>query len=126
MINLAVLDTIMVLAGLEPRELPASEILQTRKDQLVSLLPDWEGAEHSGIFAENFFMDNRLSDVVERTRQLYDEVGSIERVGEIQPLNQLRGTFVLEGERKNIEVFFTLSPEKEPLIQQVRMWSLER
>jgi CubicO group peptidase (beta-lactamase class C family) len=125
-INLAVLDTIVALAGLEPRELPASDILQTRKDQLVSLLPDWEGAERSGIFAENFFMDNRLSDVVERTRQIYDEAGPIEHVGEMQPLNQLRGTFVLEGERKSIEVFFTLSPEKEPLIQQVRMRSLEQ
>jgi CubicO group peptidase (beta-lactamase class C family) len=125
-INLAVLDTIVVLAGLEPRALPTSAILETRKRQLVALLPNWEGAERSGIFAENFFLDNRLSDLVERTRQLFDEAGPIEHVAEMQPLNQLRGTFVLEGERKNIEVFFTLTPEKEPLIQQVRMRSLEQ
>jgi CubicO group peptidase (beta-lactamase class C family) len=125
-INLAVLDTIVVLAGLEPRAIPTSVILETRKRQLVALLPNWEGAERSGIFAENFFLDNRLSDLVERTRQLFDEAGPIEHVAEMQPLNQLRGTFVLEGERKNIEVFFTLTPEKEPLIQQVRMRSLEQ
>ena len=42
-----------------------SDILETRKGQLLSLLPDWKGAEHSGIFAENFFMDNRLGDLVD-------------------------------------------------------------
>jgi CubicO group peptidase (beta-lactamase class C family) len=125
-INLAVLDTIVALAGLEPRELPPSEIIETRKAQLVALLPDWRGAEHAGIFAENFFLDNRLRDLVQRTRQLFDESGEIKRVSEVRPLNQLRGTFVLEGERKNIEVFFTLTPEREPLIQQVRLRSVER
>jgi CubicO group peptidase (beta-lactamase class C family) len=125
-INLAVLDTIVALAGLEPRELPASDVLETRKGQLVALLPDWEGAEHSGIFAENFFLDSRVSDLVERTRQLFEEAGPIEHVGEMQPLNQLRGTFVLAGERKDIEIFFTLTPEKEPLIQQVQLRSVER
>jgi CubicO group peptidase (beta-lactamase class C family) len=125
-INLAVLDTIVALAGLEPRELPPSEILETRRGQLAALLPDWKGAEHAGIFAENFFLDNRLRDLVQRTRQLFDEAGEIQQVGEVRPLNQLRGTFVLEGETTNIEVFFTLTPEREPLIQQVRMRLVER
>lgn len=125
-INGTVLDTIVALAGLEPRQLPASDILNTRKEQLVALLPDWAGAEGSGIFAENFFLDNRLSDLVDRTRRLYEAAGEIVRVGAIEPLNQLRGSFALEGERKNVEVFFTLTPEKEPLIQQVRMRTVER
>jgi hypothetical protein len=42
------------------------------------------------------------------------------------PLNQLRGTFVLDGEKKNIEIFFTLTPERNPLMQQVRMRSEAR
>ncbi|MEE9473195.1 MAG: serine hydrolase domain-containing protein [Acidimicrobiia bacterium] len=125
-LNMGVLDTILALTGLEPRRLPVSDILEQRKNQLVAMLPDWEGAESSGLFAENFFMDNRLSDVVERTRELYEEAGEIMGVGEMVPVNQLRGSFVLEGEKKNIQVFFTLTPERDPLIQQVRMRSRER
>jgi len=125
-LNLAVLDTILALTGLEPRRLPPSDVLQQRKDQLVALLPDWEGAERSGLFAENFFLDNRVTDLVARTRALYAEAGEIRGVGELTPMNQLRGTFTLRGERQDILVFFTLTPEKVPLIQQVTMESVPR
>jgi CubicO group peptidase (beta-lactamase class C family) len=125
-LNLAVLDTILTLTGLEPRHLPVSDVLERRKNQLVAILPDWEGAEQSGLFAENFFMDYRLTDVVQRTKELYAEAGEIKGSGAMMPLNHLRGTFVLEGERKDIHVFFTLTPEKDPLIQQVRMRAVEK
>ncbi|MFQ5629069.1 MAG: serine hydrolase domain-containing protein [bacterium] len=125
-INLAVLDTIVTLAGLKPRTLPVSDILEKRKNAFMKIIPDWEGAETSGLFAENFFMDYRLKDVVKRTKELYAEAGAITNVGAMMPMNQLRGRFILEGEKKNIEVFFTLTPEKEPLIQQVRMRAVEK
>jgi CubicO group peptidase (beta-lactamase class C family) len=120
-LNLAVLDTIVALAGLEPRQLPPSEILQQRKNELVALFPDWEGAERSGLFAENFFLDNRLQDLIARTNSLYTEAGRILGVSELTPENQLRGTFTIRGERADIRVFFTLTPERIPLIQQVTM-----
>jgi CubicO group peptidase (beta-lactamase class C family) len=125
-VNLAVLDTIVTLAGLAPRQLPVPDILEERKNQLVALLPTPEGADESGIFAENFFLDNRLSDLVAYAHRLFGEAGEILRVGDMVPLNHLRGTFVLECERTNIEVFFTLSPETVPLIQQLRMRSVAR
>lgn len=125
-INTAVLDTIVTLAKLKPRTLPVSGILEQRKNELVKILPGWNGAESSGLFAENFFMDNRLKDLVKRTKELYDEAGKITNAGPMTPLNQLRGTFILEGEKKNILVFFTLTPEKIPLIQQVRMRAVEK
>jgi len=120
-VNLAVLDTIIALAGLEPRRLPPPEILQQRKNELVALFPDWEGAERSGLFAENFFLDNRPQDLIARTNSLYTEAGAILGVGELVPENQLRGTFTIRGERADVRVFFTLTPEKVPLIQQVTM-----
>ena len=40
--------------------------------------------------------------------------------------NNLRGTFILEGEKINIEVYFTLSPENPPLIQQYRMREMKK
>ena len=125
-INLAVLDTIVTLAGLKPRTLPVSNILEQRKNELVKIFPEWNGAESSGLFAENFFKDNRLKDLVKRTKELYEETGEITNTGPMTPLNQLRGTFILTGKKKNLEIFFTLTPEKAPLIQQLRMRAVEK
>ena len=118
-INLAVADSLIRLADLKPRAIPPSPILQQRKEQIVKLLPGWAGAESSGIFAENFFPDRPLNELKQLTASLYEKTGKIINVGELVPENQLRGTFLLVGEKANIEVFFTLTPEKVPLIQQL-------
>jgi CubicO group peptidase (beta-lactamase class C family) len=121
-----VLDTIATLAGLQPRQLSPSKILQQRTTELAGILPDWGNAERSGLFAENFFLDNRIRDLKQRSKELFEKVGRIIGVKEIVPENQLRGTFVMEGEKMNLQVFFTLAPEKNPLIQQVRMKGVEK
>ena len=118
-INTMVLDTLVALAHLRPRQLPVSSILAQRKAELVKLLPDFANAEQSGIFAENFFPDQSLVNRQKTVRDLYANVGTIKRVGELIPENQLRGYFVMEGERGNIDVFFTLTPETPALIQQL-------
>ena len=119
-INLAVADTVLALTALQPRRLAPTPILNQRRDELVAYLPNWNGAEAAGAFAENFFMDNRASDLAARVRSLFEQAGEIQAVGPVEPLNQLRGTFVLDGVRRDIEVYFTLSPEPEPKIQEVR------
>jgi CubicO group peptidase (beta-lactamase class C family) len=118
-INWQVLDTLIRIAELRPRELPASKILIKRSNELLKLLPDWEDARTSKIFAENFFSDFILDSLINTCNQLYDSAGTILNIKEVEPQNQLRGTFILEGEKKNIEVFFTLTPENPPLIQYV-------
>jgi hypothetical protein len=55
--NTQVLDTIMALTGIKPRQLPASLILEQRKNDLLKVIADWSKAKESGIFADNFFMD---------------------------------------------------------------------
>lgn len=125
-LNTAVLDSIIAVTGIEPRRLPAPDVLTLRKNQLFALFPDWEGAEDSGIFADNFFKDNRLSDIVEAAREVYERAGGITGTGPVVPENQLRGTFVMYGVNQDFEVFFTLSPEKDPLIQYVNVRALNR
>jgi SUMO ligase MMS21 Smc5/6 complex component len=49
---------------------------------------------------------------------LYARAGKIISVKEVKPENQLRGSFIIEGEKLDIEVYFTLSPENPPLIQE--------
>ena len=120
-VNMAVLDTIIALAKLEPRALPVSPILERRKNELVKLFPDWAHAETTGLFAENFFADIDVNVRRKRTQELYAAIGPVKKIEALKPENQLRGTFVIEGEKGSLEVFFTLTPERKPLIQQLNM-----
>ncbi len=117
-INTQVLDSLITLAELKPRTLPVSTILEKRKSEIVALLPDWKKAANSGIFAENFFPDNPLPMLQKQTDAIYAKAGKIVKVGAFVPENQLRGAFVMEGEKANIQISFTLTPEKNPLIQE--------
>lgn len=125
-INTQVLDTLVKLAGLQPRQLRPSAILEKRKNELVNLLPDWKNAEQSGIFAENFFPDYPIDTLKKHARDLYAKAGKIIAVKEMKAENQLRGSFVLEGEKTDIEIYFTLSPENPPLIQEYHIWELPK
>ena len=117
-INLKVLDTIIKMAGLQPMQLPASTILEQRKTDLVKLLPNWDNAEKSNLFAENFFPDYPMDTLKKYAKDLYARAGKIISVKEVKPENQLRGTFIIEGEKIDIEIYFALSPENPPLIQE--------
>lgn len=123
-LNLSVLDTIVHLAGLQPTAIPPSAILEQRQRELVELLPDWKGAERTGIFATNFFLDNRLSNLQREARRVLGGIGRLVRIGPLQAENALRGRFVLEGEKGKAAVYFTLSPEPVPKIQELRLTGL--
>lgn len=125
-INTLVLDTLVKMAKLKPRAVEVSPILDKRKNELIKILPGWENAEKSGLFAENFFPDNPIDSLRKQSKELFAKAGKILSVKELNAENNLRGSFVLEGEKINIEVFFTLSPENPPLIQQYRMREIRK
>jgi CubicO group peptidase (beta-lactamase class C family) len=116
--NLTILDTMIKMAGLQPAQLPASAILEKRKNELVKLLPRWNNAAQSGIFAENFFPDYPIDSLKKQAKELFAKAGKIVSVKEMRPENQLRGSFIMEGTTIDILVYFTLSPENPPLIQE--------
>ncbi|RYY57443.1 MAG: class A beta-lactamase-related serine hydrolase [Chitinophagaceae bacterium] len=116
-VHMRVLDSLVKAAGLKPRQQGVSMILRQRSNELAALLPDWENAETSGIFAENFFPDNPLNLLRERSRAAFKNAGKVIGLTEIIPLNQLRGTFRIHCENADVLVFFTLSPENPGLIQ---------
>jgi CubicO group peptidase (beta-lactamase class C family) len=122
-INLQILDTLVTLAHWRPVAVPVSRILQERKRELTALLPDWKGAEQSGIFAANFWQDYFVDSLRKESNRLFRRAGKILRVGEMEPDNGLRGQFVLEGENADIVVRFTLTPENPARIQEFRIWS---
>lgn len=115
--NNLVAISIIDKAGLSPRAIPVSPVLQKRQQELVAFLPGWESAEQSPIFADNFFADFYIDMLREECGAVFDEAGRIIRVHAVTPRNQLRGTFVMECEHRNVEVFFTLTPEYTPRIQ---------
>ncbi|MEX2116714.1 MAG: serine hydrolase domain-containing protein [Bacteroidota bacterium] len=125
-LNVTILDSILTATGLQPMKLPASAILKQRTEELIRFLPDWKNAESSGLFAENFFVDSPIEDLRRWTKIPFDKAGKITGVKEIVPENQLRGTFIMEGETMNVSVFFTLTPEPVPLFQTVRMTNVEK
>ena len=59
-------------------------------------------------------------------KDLFARAGKIIAVKEMKAENQLRGSFIIEGEKINIEVYFTLSPENPPLIQEYHIREVQK
>lgn len=117
-VNMLVLDTLINSAGLKPRLGPVSNILEQRQQELMQVLPDWKDAGESDLFAENFFPDNPIDSLRKESQEVFARIGAVKGVGKMNAYNRLRGVFTIEGEKGKAEVFFTLSPEKQPRIQQ--------
>jgi CubicO group peptidase (beta-lactamase class C family)/beta-lactamase class A len=125
-INIQVLDTLVTLAGLRQRTVPVSPILEQRKKELIALLPAWDNAQNSEIFAVNFWMDYFPDSLRKEAGAIFARAGKIVRVGNMQAENGLRGAFLLEGENGNIEIRFTLTPETPAKIQEYHIRFLGR
>ena len=111
--------------GLEPRQLPVSDILAKRKEQVLDLIQNWEPELEQQILAENFYLDHVREYRMQEIRKLLEEVGPIQEVEALIPSNQLRGRFDIRAEKATIRVFFTLTPEKDPKVQQLDVRKLE-
>lgn len=120
-INTHVLETVLHKSKIKPTPIPVSPILNQRKSEIIEMLPNWDGAESKGIFADNFFLDYFTETLRKEARTAFEKAGKILRIEEIIPENNLRGTFVMEGEKANISVYFTLTPERNPLIQEYHL-----
>lgn len=116
--NSPAIDSILSITHLQPRQLPPSDILTQRKNEIVALLPGWNNAKSNSIFAMNFFMDNPPEIMKAQSIAAFEKAGKILHVKEVVPENQLRGSFIMEGEKANIRIFFTLTPEQDPKIQE--------
>lgn len=117
LMNNQILPFIVEKAGLSPHAFPVTPMLKQRQNELVALLPSWQNAEKTDIFAENFFLDYFPDLLKTEAEEIFAKAGKITKVHEIVAENALRGKFLMEGEKGNIEVSFTLSPENPPLIQ---------
>lgn len=120
-INLDILDQLINKQQLKPRQLPPSQILEERKQALLKLLPNWDDAQNGEVFADNFFLDYPINLLKKETKILFDKAEKIVSISEITPQNQLRGSFIITGEKAKFQVTFALTPEQSPRIQQYQI-----
>ena len=104
---------------MEPRELPVSDILEKRKNQLVILIQAGSKEIEQSILAENFFLDQSKESRYAEYKAIIAQAGEIKNITPLIPQNQLRGSFRMEGENGQVSIFFTLTPEKDPKVQQL-------
>ena len=118
-INTAVIDTLVHLAGLNPRQTSVSPILAKRQQELVKVIETWENIPT--VFAENFFDDYPLDLLKKESTSIFSQVGKIVKVNSMVAENQLRGYCIIECGKGNIKLSFTLSPENPALIQEYHL-----
>jgi CubicO group peptidase (beta-lactamase class C family) len=105
--------------GLQARTLPVSEILAERKEQVAEWVRTGNPAVETQIMAENFFMDFSRERRRAEIQAILDRAGAIEAVEALKPENQLRGSFSLKAANGLVSVFFTLTPENVPKVQEL-------
>ncbi|MCC2954827.1 beta-lactamase family protein [Massilia sp. IC2-477] len=108
-------------ADLGPRPVPVSPILATRHTQVAQLVQSWDASLAGAIAAENLFLDRSREDWIAYAREKLEPIGRITSVGPIKAENGLRGSFPLVGERGRVDVKFTLTPEREPKVQEIEL-----
>ena len=118
-INTAVMDTLVQLAKLQPRQTSVSPILAKRQQELIKIIPSWENT--GVIFAENFFDDYPIDMLKAASANLFKEVGPIEKVNNMIAENQLRGYCIIECKNGKLKLTFTLTPENPATIQEYHL-----
>lgn len=106
-------------AGLEKRQLPISDILAKRQHQVLELIQTWDSQLEEEILAENFFLDK---DREHRQQEINEVLSRAGELGEPKPFvnfNELRGYIDIPAANGNFWVFFTLTPEADPKVQQL-------
>ena len=109
------------IIDIQPRELPVSNILIERQGQITQLIQSWDTNLETEILAENFYLDKSRKHRMMEVQEVMEKAGAITSMDEIKPLNQLRGSFKLQTGKGAIDIFFTLSPEKNPKVQDLQV-----
>lgn len=104
---------------LQPRKLPVSDILRERQQQVDELIQTWNPELEMELLGENFYMDQSREHWMAEAKEIFDKAGTVLTTEEIEPYNQLRGSYKIKAQNGIIEVYFTLTPEKKAKLQQL-------
>lgn len=108
-------------AKLPVRAPVASPVLVERHRQVAQLIQSWDEKLGQEIAAENFFLDRSRSDWQAFSQEQFGKIGKLLAVGALKPENRLRGSFPVTGEKGTLDVAFTLTPQREPRLQELEI-----
>ena len=83
------------------------------------MIQTWDKNLEEKILAQNFYLDKSREHRMLEIQEILDKAGAIQNIEKMEPINQLRGSFKLKAENGFIDIFFTLTPEKQPKVQQL-------
>lgn len=115
------LQSLIEKGKLPARAVAPSPILLTRQQQVAQLIQGWDEKLGHEIAADNFFLDRSREDWIKEAAGQVASIGKVVSIGAIKPQNRLRGTFPMVGEKGTLEVGFTLTPEREPKLQELNI-----
>jgi CubicO group peptidase (beta-lactamase class C family) len=116
-----VLNGLVETGKLVPRAVTPAPVLLARQQQVAQLIQGWDEKLGQEITADNFFLDRSRADWIKEAAEQFAKIGKVLSVGDIIAENRLRGTFPIVGEKGTMKVFFTLTPERDPKVQQVHL-----
>jgi len=119
--NYDVIDKLVNEGLFMPRTLPVSDILELRKEQVAQLIQHWDPILEKEIVAANLYLDISREKRMEEASVLLNLVGEIVATGPVIPENQLRGAYILQGSKRSLQVYVTLTPEAEPRVQRLTL-----
>jgi len=119
--NYDVIDKLVNEDLFMPRTLPVSDILELRKEQVAQLIQHWDPILEKEIVAANLYLDISREKRMEEASVLLNLVGEIVATGPVIPENQLRGAYILQGSKRSLQVYVTLTPEAEPRVQRLTL-----
>ncbi|MGQ0737294.1 MAG: serine hydrolase domain-containing protein [Acidobacteriota bacterium] len=104
--------------GLQPRMAQPSPALVQARDEVSSLIVQWDEKLADRLAADNLFLDQSRERRRREIEALVAKVGACRAGGPFtQVENALRGTWMLECERGAVHVSITLAPTMPPRVQ---------
>ncbi len=85
------------------------------------MLLEWDPVLEKEIVAENLYLDISREKRMLEAREHIERAGKIISIGPVEAENQLRGSFVIHGNKGRVKVYFTLSPEAKPRVQWITL-----
>ena len=115
------LKLLLERGGLQPRVVATSAILAERASQVATMIRSWDAELVGKVVADNFLLDRSLADWRALAAARFAAIGAVVRVEAVVPENQLRGRFVVVGEKGRLQVAFTLTPAAVPKVQELTL-----
>jgi CubicO group peptidase (beta-lactamase class C family) len=120
-VNAQAMQVLLEMARVPARVPLVSRWLRRRAVEVAAWIRSGDAAAARAAMATNVWQDRSEADRQTEARELLEQVGTIREVTAVTPENQLRGRFLLVGEQGRIEVYFTLMPEAEPKVQELKL-----